>query len=346
MRSVTWILAAFVLSLLTWAPAVAQGKRSTVARPVLDDANLFSKEAEDKANTIIAKIKSQSHKDFFVETVPNVPLPEGVKDPAAIDKFVSQWAIDRFKTFEIDGVYLLITKNPPKLRIEIGPTTLKEGWFTSENRNHLKTILKDHLGSEPDKTLLVSANYVLDTMAKHATTTAKPNHVTPAADPGHQQPQQQARDEGFPPWLIWVGVGLGALLIFWLIMGLARAASGGGGYGGAPGMGGGGGGGFMSSMLGGLFGAAAGMYLYNNFFGGHGSSAHAGDSSAGAGTGGDAQESTDVGAGDPSGEGADWGDNGNAGGGDAGGGDWGGGGGGDWGGGGGGDWGGGGGGDW
>jgi uncharacterized protein len=112
---------------------------------------------------------------------------------------------------------------------------------------------------------------------------------------------------------------------------------GGPGYG--PGYGGGGGGGFFSNMLGGLGGALAGNWLYDQFSGRH----HGGytDSSA-YGTGGDVGQ--DVSGGDTGGDwsgggvGGDWG----GGGGDVGGGgDWGGGGG-DWGGGGdgggGGDW--------
>jgi uncharacterized protein len=73
-------------------------------------------------------------------------------------------------------------------------------------------------------------------------------------------------------WLVpLVVVGLGA----WLVIGLIRAVFRGGGSPGgmAPGMGGGygyggsGGGGFLSSLMGGLFGAAAGMWMYDRFFG-------------------------------------------------------------------------------
>ncbi len=113
-------------------------------------------------------------------------------------------------------------------------------------------------------------------------------------------------------------------------------------YGGGGGYGGGRGGGFFSGLLGGLGGAMAGNWLYDQFSGRHG-----GMTSAGAGLSGedaatnvpDAADERIIGADDDAGQAASW-DNG---GGDTGGGDWGGGdagGGGDWGGGGG-DWGGG-----
>jgi uncharacterized protein len=128
------------------------------------------------------------------------------------------------------------------------------------------------------------------------------------------------------------------------------------GYGGGPGYGpgyGGRGGGFFSSLLGGIGGAMAGNWLYDQFSGRH----HGGNYADNTGyTPGADPEPTAAGgddwSGGTTGGGSDWGggDGGDAGGGgdwggggDGGGGDWGGGGGGgDWGGGGGGDWGGGG----
>lgn len=139
--------------------------------------------------------------------------------------------------------------------------------------------------------------------------------------------------------LQWVLIIGGGLLVMWLVIGLIRALTGGGGGGGGNGGGGGGGGGFMSGMMGGLFGAMAGMYLYNSMFGGGMSNASAGGDSYGGNDGGNYDTGNgDVDGGAAGGDG-DWG----GGGGDAGaGGDWGGGG--DAGGGGGGDFGGGG--DW
>ena len=50
-----------------------------------------------------------------------------------------------------------------------------------------------------------------------------------------------------------------------------------GGYG--PGYGGGGGGGFFSSLVGGMFGAAAGNWMYDSFFRGEGHTSSMGDTS-------------------------------------------------------------------
>ena len=70
-------------------------------------------------------------------------------------------------------------------------------------------------------------------------------------------------------WIVFGGI---VLIAFLVIRALFRAMSGGGasGYGAGPMMGGGGG--WGSSFLSGLFGAAAGSYLYDSFFRGHSSS--------------------------------------------------------------------------
>ena len=88
----------------------------------------------------------------------------------------------------------------------------------------------------------------------------------------------------------WICLAVVVLLAFWLVMAVFRAFRGGGSYGGMPGGGPaaclvaatargywpgyGGGGGFFSSLLGGMFGAAAGNWMYDSFFrgGSHGSS--------------------------------------------------------------------------
>jgi hypothetical protein len=152
-----------------------------------------------------------------------------------------------------------------------------------------------------------------------------------------------------------LGIGLVILAVLMGIRLLGRLFGGGGGYGApaGPGMGrpgygpgpgyGGGGGGFMSSLFGGIGGAMAGNWLYDQFSGRHHQGGNYADNTAYA-PGTEAAPTNDpagnewVGGGSEAG---DWGGGGNDGGGD-----WGGGGGGDWGGGGGGgDWGGGGGGD-
>jgi len=369
MRSWITLAALFVAG---WLGGAAVQAQSAKARTVEDDLGMFSAEAKTKANAEIARIKQTYHKDLMIETTPPPKQPKDLdlNDTAAVDKFIDGWAKEKFKNEQIDGVHvLLIEKNKlHKIRVSVGAKTLEKGLFTNANRDELVHKLQEKLkAGDKDGALLAATGFVADTMQHHARpgVGAAPGDNVPAGQHAQNPPRHQA---DVSPIVKIVLIGLGVLLVFWLISAVLRGFSSmGSGGGGGPGYGygGGGGGGFMNGFLGGLFGAAAGMWMYNNFFGHSTSSAWGGESHTGGSAA--ASEPSDVGAGDPSvgggdydepdkgaeedagGGGGDWGGGGDAGGG---GGDWGGGGGdtgggGDWGGGGGGDWGGGGGGgDW
>ena len=353
--------------------ALAQDKR---VRHVQDDANLFSKEAIGQANAVVAKIKEKHKKDLFIETVAEGP-----------EKDFPGWARSRFNNAAVDGVYVVLTKKPKRLQIDVGDATLRNGYFTRQDIKELETIVKAK--GTNDEVLNKIVTFVHETMNERHKPKAvaqqpkeNPAPVQKAQPPPVQDRGQEVRhDTAMPSWVGWVCAILAVVFVVWIIFAVIRAMTGmgGGGYGyggGGGGMGyGGGGGGFLTGMLGGMFGAMAGMWMYNNFFGGHASMGsngavnwggggtnaagepYQGDTDVGASGGGEYGGGDDAAAGGEGDGGAEWGGKDEAGGGDAGGGgDWGGGGdggGGDWGGGGdagGGDWGGGGdaggGGDW
>jgi uncharacterized protein len=314
---------------------------------VHDEAGLFSKEARTKAVAEIERLHNTYKKDVLVET-----LKEGPQGN------VEEFAIERARKHNVHGVYAVITENPHKLEVVAQRDVRNSGLFTNTNEREMARIMLERLRTKQlDNALLDGVRYVEETFATHAQAAGRPNTVPVAP----AQPAVQAN-----PLLGWLCMGAAVLLVVWVIVAIIRAVSGprpgygpgpgGPGYGAAggygPGYGGGGGGGFFSSMMGGLFGAAAGNWIFNNWFGGHQSSpsnfgggapTDAGpDYTASGGDWGNAAPPADDGGGAA---GGDWGDNG-GGGGDTGG-DWGGGGaGGDWGGGGGDAGGGGAGGDW
>jgi hypothetical protein len=335
-RCSRWLVVPALLGCLTAStPVMAQGARTEY---VQDEALLFSQEAKAKANAEIAGMWRQFKKELVIDTVDTVKVPD-----------IDDWAIKRAGREKVDGIFVVIVRDPRTVRVELGNHTKQNGQFSETDRVELRKQLVDNLKAvsddpknqaKKDHVLQAAVAFVHGHM--HAATgQAVKNNTVPAA----QHPVQNAQGGG-TPWLTYILIGGAVLLVIWVVMGVLRSIGGGAGR---PGMagggygGGGGGGGFFSSLLGGMFGAAAGMWMYNNFFGGHSNSAWgAGPDGGSSGAGNDA----DTGY---SGDGGDYGND--QGGGDAGGGDQGGsdagGGGGDWGGGGGGgDFGGGGGGDW
>ncbi len=269
------------------------------------------------------------------------------------DNEYKQWSRKRAKDYRVEGIYILITLKPePHAAVLAGEATLKSGVFKESNRAEAEHILLGELGRNRDKALLDTLQYVRN--AFRANTAAKAGTAAPPvvaqARPGvqHEQPPGQTR----PGWgAAGIGIGgiiciaLAAIAVIWVVIGLIRslfaprypAGAPGGGYGGggyAPGYGGygGGGGGFFSSLVGGMFGAAAGMWMYNNFFGGHsygGGGYPTGTGAPGASGGGYAnaanpEQPNDVASGYSGGEGGNWGDGDKEGAGaDKGGGDWG-----------------------
>lgn len=343
-----WLMVPALVGWLAVGAAEAQTRNSYVH----DEAALFSKNAETKANAELAQMFRQYGKEFVVDTVVSVNVPADVASEAARDRYFDEWALSRFNNAKVKGVYLVIVEKPPMVRVVLGNTTEKTGWFSRSERHDLRELviakLRETRGdasqAKKDEVLTAATTFVHEHMTEHAKTAQAPAK-RPSAAPPHTPAANGG--EGGTHWVTYLIIAVVIFLVIWLIMGVIRAMSNRGASPGMAGGGGGGGGGFFSSLMGGLFGAAAGMWLYNNFFGNHQSSAWGGgpDQNSGGGGPNDADTGGTV-------EGGDWGGNdggGDAGGGDAGGGggDWGGGGGGDWGGGGGGDFGGGGGGgDW
>src|SRR5262245_3159817 len=91
---------AVVGCLIAAGPAPAQGQKKKADPPRLVDdkqGNLFSPEAERKANEIIAEIKAKHHKDYYVETFKTIP--EAYQGKGLADK----WAADRFNQLNVDG---------------------------------------------------------------------------------------------------------------------------------------------------------------------------------------------------------------------------------------------------
>ena len=408
-RHTRWMLVPAVLGLMMMA-GTALGQSRT--EYVQDEAAFFSKEATAKANAEIARMQAQFKHELVVDTVTTVKLPAEVDatNSAARNRYLDDWANKRAAREKVNGIALIIVEKPPVVRVEVGNRTRQSGLFTTAERDdlvkqviaNLKAYGKDKANQQAkDHVLLAATEFVTQRMSEHHRQAAGQGGkvVAGAQNPA---PRRQAQEI---PWLKYILIGIGVLIVLWIIRGVLRGLSGamggggggqrmaGGGYGGGGGGGyggggygggGGGGGGFMSGLLGGMFGAVAGNWMYNNMFGGHsswgGNSAWgAGPTSSGANpaagndadtsysssggdygdTGSDAGNDAgagnqDAGAGNDDGNdggGSDGGDWGGGGGGDSGadagggGGDWGGGGGGDFGGGGGGDFGGGGGGD-
>jgi uncharacterized protein len=246
-----------------WAHAESQ---------IIDQAKMFSPSAIQSAERAFKEFQTRTKVEIVVETIPNLqaidPKITGRLGPTEADRALGKICEQRAADKGIRGLYILICRDPEKLKYKSSRNSINP----QDTRMVVDAVMSSLKNREFDQALSSAAGVL--------------ERVQPVggAAPRPRAAQQDSMSLS-PLWTILL-IGLG----IWLVVGLMRAMSGAGG-----------GGGFFPSLLGGLFGGMAGMWMYDSFFRGGGSSG--GDGYDGGASGG-----------------GDWG------GGDSGGGDWGGGG--------------------
>jgi len=100
-----------------WLGLIAPAS-AAVAPVIKDDAKFFSAEAVDRANKKIKEIAQKYNKDLLIETFPEIP-EDRRKDYKEEDKrqFFEKWARERAHDNAVNGVYVLICKEPPHLQV-------------------------------------------------------------------------------------------------------------------------------------------------------------------------------------------------------------------------------------
>ena len=267
---------------LVWAiltvPALFAGSLAQAAQVgIRDEAGFFSQSAQSAAARVISDIQANQKRDLVIETYREIPAAarRGVdlQDKAAVKRVFEMWSVQRARELGVQGIYVVLTREPAHLQVAVGNETQRQA-FTPADRTALADTMLDRLRAKKyDEALISGVGFVRDTLAAHsASGVTKPSGSS--RNPAATQPTPTRTSEapatsspgpsflsGLLPLLL---LGVVVLVVIRMI---GRLFGGGLSGGMQPGMGGGG---FMRSMLGGLFGAAAGMWLYNQFTG-HGS---------------------------------------------------------------------------
>ena len=326
---------------------------------VEDKAGAFTPDGIKKAEQQFHDVNFKSTTHLTVVTVNDSHVPGHLKsdfeaarkDQSLARRFFKEWATETAKAERERGVFVLAYLQGDKfyIDVEVDRQTDLKRHFTDADALKLSQVMQDGFRSAKGKSeelarhtrdaALLAAT--ADVVSQLKNTSAPEERTSTRASRGEEDSQSRGGMSimGWVCVLLLVGLGV------WLVIGLIRAFTGTGGYAGG-GYGGGygyGGGGFFPSLMGGMFGAMAGMWLYDQFTGSHyhndamaadsggsdGGDTGAGDFDGGTGAGGG--DFGDTGGGDFGDTGGDVG-GGDFGGGDFGGGDFGGGdfGGGDW----------------
>lgn len=299
------------------ARAAAQpGEKSPGRLDVFDEAKLFSPAGVEQAKSKFREAAFHRGLTVTVDTVAEPPAAKksaaeaASKDAAKWRAFMLDWARQTAGEDHAKGVYVLVTLHPVGGVAVIADRQTKTRGFTDADDERVRMILASAFKDAKDETSDAKKQEVrsagLVKALEYIATDLRDSRVADATPAGGARDKHEHNGKvqtNAPPAgrgiMGYVCLGLFVLAGAWLVIGLIRMFTGGGG--GTPGAGGGGGG-FMTSLFGGLFGAVAGMWMYNNLFGGGGlfgggSDAYAGESGAGGVGGGDAGGG-DTGAGD------------------------------------------------
>ena len=134
-RWMRWSVLAAWLALAGWAGAVAPEIR--------DEGKYFSPDAIQKANEQLRDLFAKYGKDLLIETFPAVPADQRDKVKAMSPKekaeFFEKLAIGRAKQRVVNGIYLLINKEPMHWYVAVSPKARAE--FGRETYEHIREIV-------------------------------------------------------------------------------------------------------------------------------------------------------------------------------------------------------------
>lgn len=109
---------------LTWL-ALSSGTAGAVAPVIHDAGEFFSADVVKKANEQIRELFRMHQRDLLVETFKAPPDADAEKvknmSREEREKFYEKWAKERAEAAAVRGVYILITKQPSFLQIEVSP---------------------------------------------------------------------------------------------------------------------------------------------------------------------------------------------------------------------------------
>jgi TPM domain len=147
-----------LLSIVTAALLACPGLAKTTRLEVRDDAGFFKPETITAANEIISAIKQENKIDLLVETFLHVPRGKEneAANPDTKARFFTEWADQQAREAKVNGVYVLICKEPSYIKVVTDDRTAK-----TFDRDRLDRILVTSFKDKKyDDGLLEGVHYV------------------------------------------------------------------------------------------------------------------------------------------------------------------------------------------
>jgi hypothetical protein len=241
-----------LFAVLSALAVAAAGRAEAPPAAVRDDAGLFGADARADAEDQILRIRDRYHLDVVVETVAAAPADQRDRlkhlKTKEIAQFMKTWAVERAEAADVNGVYFFICEEPPDVEVVVRPEdAFAKALPTADQRRLHSTLIKTmkkgpKYAADRDKALRAALGQLSDVL-----------HDNLAARPAFD-------------WNV-VGGVIGGALALWFVLGAIRmllhkpdqeAIAAGLER---PSL--------TAGLLGGMFGASAGMWIYDRlFFGG------------------------------------------------------------------------------
>src|SRR5690242_15668217 len=101
--------------------AMTAASQAFAASEVKDDAHFFSPEAVTAANSRLKSLEQKYHRSVMIETLPDIPADKRSGYTAERkNQFYAGWLKERAQANKVDGLYVLITREPAHLQVGIG----------------------------------------------------------------------------------------------------------------------------------------------------------------------------------------------------------------------------------
>src|SRR5438270_5624940 len=92
-----------------------------------DNAGFFSEATKSEATRNIDQIERRFRKDLVIETFKEIPpefkMADDAQDKTALNRVYAKWALQQARNLRVNGVYILMTKEPAHLYVEVGNAT-------------------------------------------------------------------------------------------------------------------------------------------------------------------------------------------------------------------------------
>lgn len=140
---------------VAWMGLAARPAHAVYPPAIKDEGKFFTAKGLEKANQKIRDIYEKYRKDVVVETIDALGADQdkAFKEEGG-KKFFPKYALKRIKDLGVNGVYIVISKKPRYLQIEMDTNTRKTAFSNSDRDKAYKAFVEQFKNDEFDAGLL------------------------------------------------------------------------------------------------------------------------------------------------------------------------------------------------